>query len=151
MLLEGANIENQNAKSAQNVLSICQLIIYNLIKRSRTSTSGNVRHTSAQNTPLPIYLALLLHAKTRKRELVDNFFQLGLCISYDRMLSTSAALANTIISCFDMTPGPCPPGLFVGVFTTAAVDNIDHNPSSTTASDSFHGTAISLTQHRTSE
>ena len=50
-----------------------------------------------------------------------------------------------------MTPGPCPPGLFVGVFTIAAVDNIDHNPSSTTASDSFHGTAISLTQHRTSE
>ncbi|KAI8487001.1 hypothetical protein Bbelb_352610 [Branchiostoma belcheri] len=33
------------------------------------------------------------------------------------------------------------------LFTTAAVDNIDHNPSSTTAKDSFHGTAISLLQH----
>ena len=33
------------------------------------------------------------------------------------------------------------------VFTTAAVDNIDHNFSSTTARDSFHGTAISLIQH----
>ena len=33
------------------------------------------------------------------------------------------------------------------VFTTAAVDNIDHNPSSTTAKESFHGTAISLFQH----
>ena len=35
------------------------------------------------------------------------------------------------------------------VFTTSAVDNIDHNPSSTTAlaRDSFHGTAISLTNH----
>jgi len=31
--------------------------------------------------------------------------------------------------------------------TTAAVDNIDHNPSSTTAKSSFHGTCISLTQH----
>ena len=31
--------------------------------------------------------------------------------------------------------------------STAAVDNIDHNPSSTTATQSFHGTAISLMQH----
>lgn len=36
------------------------------------------------------------------------------------------------------------------VFTTAAVDNIDHNPSATTAKDSFHGTGISLLQHPTS-
>ena len=33
------------------------------------------------------------------------------------------------------------------VFTTAGVDKIDHNPSSTTVHDSFHGTAISLVQH----
>ncbi|VDI47352.1 Hypothetical predicted protein, partial [Mytilus galloprovincialis] len=34
-----------------------------------------------------------------------------------------------------------------GLFTTAAVDNIDHNPSSTTAKTSFHGTGISIFQH----
>ena len=33
------------------------------------------------------------------------------------------------------------------VFTTAAIDNIDNNPSSTTAKESFRGTAISLLQH----
>ena len=33
------------------------------------------------------------------------------------------------------------------MFTTANVDNIDHNPSARTAKDSFHGTAVSLTQH----
>ncbi len=36
-----------------------------------------------------------------------------------------------------------------GLFTTAAVDNINHNPSSTSSHDSFHGTAISLVQQRT--
>ena len=45
----------------------------------------------------------------------------------------------------------CPSKLREGLFTTAAVDNIDHNPSSTTSSDSFHGTAISLVQHPTWE
>ena len=33
------------------------------------------------------------------------------------------------------------------LFTTAAVDNIDHNSSSITAIDPFHGTGISLFQH----
>ena len=33
------------------------------------------------------------------------------------------------------------------VFTTATVDNIDHNTSSTTAVSSLHGTSIPLIQH----
>ena len=37
----------------------------------------------------------------------------------------------------------------IGVFTTAAVDNIDHNPISKTAEESFHCTGISLFQHPT--
>ena len=41
----------------------------------------------------------------------------------------------------------CPPKLQNNLFTTAAVDNIDHNPSSTTTTDSYHGTGISLFQH----
>jgi hypothetical protein len=36
----------------------------------------------------------------------------------------------------------CLPKLRQGVFTTAAVDNVDHNPSSTTSKSSFHGTGI---------
>ena len=42
----------------------------------------------------------------------------------------------------------CPPKLRRGLLTTGAVDNIDHNPSSTTAKDSFHCTGISLMQHQ---
>ena len=45
----------------------------------------------------------------------------------------------------------CPTKLRDGLFTTAGVDNIDHNPTSTRAHDSFHGTAISLVQHPTTE
>lgn len=41
----------------------------------------------------------------------------------------------------------CPPKLHKSVFTTAAVDNIDHNPNSATAQGTFHVTGISLFQH----
>ena len=39
------------------------------------------------------------------------------------------------------------PNLRKTLFTTSAYDNINHNPSSTTAKESFHGTGISVFQH----
>ena len=42
-----------------------------------------------------------------------------------------------------------PVGLRKGLFTVGALDNIDHNPSSTTAASSFNGTGISLFQFPT--
>ena len=41
----------------------------------------------------------------------------------------------------------CPPSLKVGAFTTAAIDIIDHNPTSCTATCSFRKTAILFFQH----
>ena len=38
----------------------------------------------------------------------------------------------------------CPAILQKGLFTTSAVDNIDHNPFATTATTSFHGIGISV-------
>ncbi|CAG9773762.1 unnamed protein product [Ceutorhynchus assimilis] len=40
----------------------------------------------------------------------------------------------------------CPEILRKNIFTVAAIDNIDHNPSSTTSESSFHGTALSVFQ-----
>ena len=36
-----------------------------------------------------------------------------------------------------------------GLFTVGSLDNLDHNPSSTTSQSSFHGTGISLFQFPT--
>ena len=91
-----------------------------------------------RETPLPIYLGLSIHAWTRKRELVDDFFKLGLSVSY---VSISTGIGNTICRKFQEENLACPAKLRKGIFTTTAVDNIDHNPSSNTARESFHGTA----------
>ena len=40
-----------------------------------------------------------------------------------------------------------PKSLKDGLFTSAAIDNIDRNPSSTTANSAFHGTPISIFRH----
>ena len=89
----------------------------------------------------------MFHVKTRKRELIDRLHALGMSISYDNVLRLPSDLANAVCEHFKETDTVCPPNLKANVFTTAVVDNINHNTSSTTATSSFHGTSISLIQH----
>ncbi len=88
-----------------------------------------------------------IHGATRNRELVDILHSLGMCVSYDRLLQLTSDIANNVCQRFSIENAVCPSNLRQGLLTTAAVDNIDYNPSSATAKDSFHGTRISLIQH----
>ena len=97
-----------------------------------------------------MYVGLILHAETHKRGLVEKKpVQSGLSILYDRVLHLSAEMGNCVCQMFHTEEVVCPPTLHGGVFTAAAMDNIDHNPSSTTAKDSFHSIGISLIQDTT--
>ena len=70
----------------------------------------------------------MLHSKTQKRELVDKLFELGLSVSYDRVLNISTELGNKVCHHYETKGVVCPPELKCGLFTTAAIDNIDHDP-----------------------
>ncbi|VDI46182.1 Hypothetical predicted protein [Mytilus galloprovincialis] len=113
---------------------------------NRQKVTVQQRH-SDRETPFCVYLELLLFAKTRKRQLIDTLFQHGICISYDRVLEIPTQLGEAVVERYLNEGVVCPPLLKGKVFTTAAVDNIDHNPSSTTSKSSFHGTGISIFQH----
>ena len=58
-------------------------------------------------------------------------------------------MANGVIDIFEADGVLCPIHLREGLFTTGNLDNLDHNPSSTSAQTAFYGTAVSLTQHVT--
>ena len=70
-----------------------------------------------------------------------------MCISYDCLLNLTSDICSAICEQYREDGIVCPPKLCCGVYTSAAVDNIDYNPTSSTAKDSFHGTGISLIQH----
>lgn len=103
-------------------------------------------HTRKRETPLPMYVGLSVHAKTHSRDLVEKLHNFGLCISYDRVLSISTNLRNVVCDHYHQANVVCPLNLRMSLFTTAAVDDIDHNPTST-----FHGTGISMFQHPPTE
>ena len=94
-----------------------------------------------------MYLGLLIHSKTRKRDLVDTPYKNGLCVSYERVLQISTSLSNAEIKQFQIKGVVCLTKLRKVCFILRTNNNIDHNPSSTSAKDSFHGTAISLIGH----
>ena len=75
------------------------------------------------------------------RGLVDTLFNLGLCISYDRLLKLILGITNGICQHFKVEDTVCLPKLCHGLSTTGAVDNTDHNPRLAT---SAYFTEISL-------
>ena len=56
-------------------------------------------------------------------------------------LEISAQLREAVITQNTEDGVVCPPVLRKGLFKTSAMDNIDHNPTATTATTSFHGTS----------
>lgn len=97
-------------------------------------------HSSKFETPLSLYLGLNVHSLTRSKKLVMELHQLGLSVSYDRVLQVNNELADSVCQDFNLKGVVCPSQLRKRIFTVATLDNIDHNPSSTTAKGSFHGT-----------
>jgi hypothetical protein len=142
MILYGPSLkkdDSQEKPQKQAALPISQLLAFNSCKQSSDKATTS-RHNRDKEYPLPVYLALTIHGETRKKSLIDTFSNMGLCIAYERLMSISTGIANKVISRFEQDGVVCPPTLCTNIFKSAAVDNIDHNPSSTTAQDSFHGT-----------
>ena len=111
-----------------SLLSPSQLLVFNSLEnRRKNATTNTTRPGKHRQTPLLVYLGVKIHTKTRKREIVDTLFHLGLSISYDRELNISTELGNEIYYQYEMEKAVCPLQLKSGLFTTAAADNIDHN------------------------
>ena len=146
MVLRGANIETNvlDVPETQSALTMAQLLKYNCTFQRKSKQGTTQSHSVTRESPLTSYIGLLIHAKTRMKGLIDKLFSLGLSIPYRRVMEISTNLGNNIITHFVEENIVCPANMRVGVFTTASVDNIDHNPTSSTATDSLHGTGIVL-------
>ena len=152
MIMNGSQltleIEHDNVYNQQACLSVAQLLVFNTYKRRRKLVSQNfTKHSKKREPPLPVHIGLLIHSQTRQSNLVSDLYNLGLSISYEHVLEIENLTTNAICEQFKADRVVCPPKLRKNIFTTAAYDNIDHNPSSTTAKEAFHGTGISVFQH----
>jgi len=151
MVEHGADIKSQLRFGASKTdLAIAQILQYNCYARYKEGATTH-RHLKDHETPFPVYIGMSIYAKTRKKKLVEMLHGHGLSILYDRVLEICAQLGDAAVNKYVEDHVVCPRGLRTGLFTTAAMDNIDHNPTATTATTSFHGTSISVFQHPTQD
>ena len=106
MIMRGPTIKRDSAES-QACLTVSQLLVFNTISRFRdksdniNDTIHHTHHVRNRECPLPIYAALKIHGATREKSLIDTFYKLGMCISYDRLLSISTDITNSTIDRYD--------------------------------------------------
>ncbi|KAM3625711.1 uncharacterized protein V6R79_016387 [Siganus canaliculatus] len=105
--------------------------------------SCNSQTLQRQRDPIPCLHGDICLCKDKREKVVGN--EIG--ISYDRVLEISAQLGDATVSKYVEDGVVCLTVLRKGLFTTSAMDNIDHNPTATTATASFHGTSVSAYQH----
>lgn len=121
-MISGPNIKSQGTDGlSQAIISISQLLQYNSFVRQRAGSTG-AHHIKVRETPLPIYVGLTIHARTRRHGLVENMFALGLSISYGSVMEISAELGNHVCEQqYLRDQVVCPPQ---GLFTSSAIDNM---------------------------
>ena len=86
MILEGTNISSESSYATNQVaLSLAQLIKFNSVKRKRRETTICPCHKLSQKTPLPVYLGLMIHSKTRMKGVIEKLATLDLSIAYNRV------------------------------------------------------------------
>ena len=135
-------------RATKPAVTISQLLMLNYHEKA---PKGNiVRQKRDREPPLPVYVGLSVYGKDRDKSRIEELHDLGASISYNRVNEITSQLCRKVTVEATRRNVLCPPNLKHGIFPTAAIDNIDHNPSSTTSSgQGFHGTGISLFQLRT--
>ena len=116
MILEGPNIKHQHRANTKAAISISQLLIFNSVKHARAAEASATSHALERETPLPLYLAMKIHAVTRKRTLIDTLFHWGICASCDRLLKVISDISDGVCEQFAIDGVACPPKLRTRVF-----------------------------------
>jgi len=96
-LLGGYNIDKVLPASSPEqtaAYSTAQLICFNSVKCERLNRPQHTRHHVSHEIPLPVYLGLIIHNRSRKKSVVDKLNHLGLCISHDRVQRIEATVTN---------------------------------------------------------
>ena len=152
LIMEGRHVQEKTGdKSIQIAANMAQIVKFNTVKGRRKADIQNSRHSKKNEPPLPVYIGMLVHNKTRKKGLVNEFANQGFSITYNRLQEIQSAITTQLCKEYEKEGGVRPKQLHKETFTSAAIDNIDSNPSSNTAIKSFHGTSISVFQHPDTE
>ena len=89
---------NIEGKCSQTALTVVALITYNIstMKRHRMTNLDNRHNDKDKETSINIYFRLKLYSTLLSLTLIDCLFQLGICVSCNRILSIAKSLYRAL-------------------------------------------------------
>ena len=145
MLIGSKHIDT--SKCSQVSLTAAQLIQSNAHSLT-ISSEGNIRFDQRRETPLKQYITMKIYTSTGSRILIDSLYKLGLCVSYYRLLDITKDIYDGVRKSYMKYKIFSPNILETGLFTVTAKDNVDKNARSNFVTSLFHGTSITILQHK---
>ena len=88
-------------------------------------------HEKTRETPMIIYIGLKIYSTSRSRNLIDMLFNLGLCISYDRVLEITKNIYENLREAYENNKFVFPNILKLGLFTVMLKDIRTHSEDGT--------------------
>ena len=80
--------------------TISQLLIYNTYGGTHHAMKTNtIRHGKEHETPFLVYHGLNMHGDARQKKQIENAHELGLSVSYDRVMNVKRAIARAVCKC----------------------------------------------------
>ena len=94
---------------------------------------------------MPLYLGLNIHTQTRSKNFIMELHELGLSVSYNRVLQLENHIAFAVCEDFRNKGGVYPTQLHKGLFTVGALDDLLKSQLIKYYSlGFFHGTGIAI-------
>ena len=95
LILNGPNLKNQDRRESQACLTTCQLILY-IVKKRLSNLDTKPRHALQQAPPIAVCIGLNIHQVTRSKKFIQQLYQMGISISYDRLLELEEWIATAV-------------------------------------------------------
>ena len=129
-------------------MTVTQIITFTIKRLEKSKHPCSTRHADKKEreTPAVIYISLKIYATVRSQSIIDHLFQLGICVSYNRVLSITKSLYDALSQNYSGEGTFIPTNLRKGCFVISVKDNIDKNASANLIKSHYHGTSISLLQ-----
>ena len=110
--------------------------------RYKPTSDSNKAFYNTKETPFSVGLGLLIHKKTRSKDIVNILANLNLSIDYEKVLRIETDITNAVVQRALKNNGVYVPlSIPVGLPVYFAVDNCDFKNDIADGKNEFHGTA----------
>ena len=109
--------------------------------RYKPTSDSNKTFYNTKETPFSVGLGLLIHKKTRSKDIVNILANLNLSIDYENVLRIETDIANAVVQKALKSNGVyVPPSIQAGLPVYFAADNCDFKNDAADGKNEVHGT-----------